>query len=343
VENIVENGTDSMAEFVDNVATLRTNSEGPFTDPQRILQEGVEDEGASEGVTDQAAARRAEAEKALERLLTDVGVDAVVPPNFFITRTLKHDARHVLPQGQTSTGSAYYISAEEVDNVLIRVDAVHEGQPISTQGSVKRKDGTRFVWGHVPPVIALRTLPDRDTVRTWPDFYISGPGRAVAELTDCGPVDSPHGYNLTDSCPLCDALDDEDAPEADVVDPRQKRAEQAIRMAFELAYAESRDATALFASDVTAKGAVRATQLHLRHIVEADMDQVVWDTAIGWADGSDSWVESLDVAEKVAVRYLREAATPSRNAVDRAVAAIQAKRAAQLLDTIESYRKAWTA
>ncbi|MPY55528.1 hypothetical protein [Streptomyces acidicola] len=33
-----------------------------------------------------------------------------------------------------------------------------------------------------------------------PEFWISGAGRKIASRTDCG-----HGYNLTDSCPGCDA------------------------------------------------------------------------------------------------------------------------------------------
>lgn len=42
-----------------------------------------------------------------------------------------------------------------------------------------------------------RTLTVRDIAR-YPEFYISGPGRAEAGRTDCG-----HGYYLTDSCPNC--------------------------------------------------------------------------------------------------------------------------------------------
>lgn len=40
-------------------------------------------------------------------------------------------------------------------------------------------------------------LTVRDITR-YPDFYIAGPGRALASQTDCG-----HGYNLTDSCTCC--------------------------------------------------------------------------------------------------------------------------------------------
>lgn len=52
-----------------------------------------------------------------------------------------------------------------------------------------------------PPaeVLAKAALTKAD-VRAWPDFFISGPGRAVASRTLC-----PHEYYLTDSCPGCDA------------------------------------------------------------------------------------------------------------------------------------------
>lgn len=48
----------------------------------------------------------------------------------------------------------------------------------------------------------LTTL-DRPTVadvRANPEYWIAGRGRELASRTDCG-----HGYNLTDSCPNCDA------------------------------------------------------------------------------------------------------------------------------------------
>lgn len=40
-------------------------------------------------------------------------------------------------------------------------------------------------------------------VRRDPQYWIAGPGHALAEATDC-----PHGYRLTDSCPGCDSEDD---------------------------------------------------------------------------------------------------------------------------------------
>jgi len=57
----------------------------------------------------------------------------------------------------------------------------------------------------VPPADVLnRTITHAD-VRAYPDYFILGPGRAVAQATDCG-----HGYRLTDSCPNCAADNDSD-------------------------------------------------------------------------------------------------------------------------------------
>lgn len=49
-----------------------------------------------------------------------------------------------------------------------------------------------------PPAHILAAPPTAQTVRAYPGYYICGPGRAVAEATDCS-----HGYRLTDSCPAC--------------------------------------------------------------------------------------------------------------------------------------------
>ncbi|MGW4114793.1 hypothetical protein ACWEFJ_28295 [Actinosynnema sp. NPDC004786] len=49
-----------------------------------------------------------------------------------------------------------------------------------------------------PPTIA--------DVRRFPEFWVSGAGHAIASRTHC-----PHGYYLTDSCPGCDADQDQAA------------------------------------------------------------------------------------------------------------------------------------
>jgi hypothetical protein len=50
-----------------------------------------------------------------------------------------------------------------------------------------------------PPADILATTPTAQTVILFPDYYINGPGRAVASTTLCD-----HGCHLTDSCPGCD-------------------------------------------------------------------------------------------------------------------------------------------
>ena len=52
--------------------------------------------------------------------------------------------------------------------------------------------------GTPPADVLARTITPAD-VKKWPYYFINGPGRAVAEQTDCD-----HGYQLTDSCPNCD-------------------------------------------------------------------------------------------------------------------------------------------
>lgn len=50
-----------------------------------------------------------------------------------------------------------------------------------------------------PPANILAKTPTAATVKAYPDYYIVGPGRKVADATLCS-----HGYRLTDSCPGCD-------------------------------------------------------------------------------------------------------------------------------------------
>ncbi|WP_280381395.1 hypothetical protein [Nocardia wallacei] len=50
-----------------------------------------------------------------------------------------------------------------------------------------------------PPADVLARPITLADLKAYPDYFISGPGRALAGRTDCG-----HGYYLTDSCPCCD-------------------------------------------------------------------------------------------------------------------------------------------
>jgi hypothetical protein len=50
----------------------------------------------------------------------------------------------------------------------------------------------------IPPADVLKRTPTPADVATYPEYYICGPGATVARQTQC-----EHGYNLTDSCPVC--------------------------------------------------------------------------------------------------------------------------------------------
>ncbi|ALG07642.1 hypothetical protein [Kibdelosporangium phytohabitans] len=54
--------------------------------------------------------------------------------------------------------------------------------------------------GGIPPVSVLARPITAADIRKWPRYFLDGPGRKLAEQTDCR-----HGYRLTDSCPCCDA------------------------------------------------------------------------------------------------------------------------------------------
>lgn len=50
-----------------------------------------------------------------------------------------------------------------------------------------------------PPPVDVLALPlTAAIVGAYPRYYIAGPGRQLAEVTDC-----EHGYRLTSSCPCC--------------------------------------------------------------------------------------------------------------------------------------------
>lgn len=49
-----------------------------------------------------------------------------------------------------------------------------------------------------PPAHVLTAPLTAQIVSDYPRYYITGRGRQVAAVTDCG-----HGYYLTDSCPIC--------------------------------------------------------------------------------------------------------------------------------------------
>jgi hypothetical protein len=50
----------------------------------------------------------------------------------------------------------------------------------------------------IPPAEVLNRTPTPADVAAYPEYYIAGSGADVARRTQC-----EHGYNLTDSCPVC--------------------------------------------------------------------------------------------------------------------------------------------
>lgn len=93
-----------------------------------------------------------------------------------------------------------------------RVRAVCSCGTVLTAWTTTRLDGqfTEHQAIERPPADVLDRAPTKQDVRDWPDFYISGPGRAVASRTAC-----PHDYRVTDSCPGCDYDQEQAANEPD--------------------------------------------------------------------------------------------------------------------------------
>lgn len=134
----------------------------------------------------------------------------------------------------------------------------------------------------------------------------------------------------------------QDAPEADVVDPRQEKAKAGIELAQDQAQQMLDEVHQAFMQDLKALGSLRATKLWARKAMQAETRVAVWDHGRDFGVGSGDWLAGLDVAEQMATVLLKDSVTPTRNAIDRALAEIQGRTAGELLDTIESFRKAWT-
>jgi hypothetical protein len=81
------------------------------------------------------------------------------------------------------------------------LDAGRDRPVISARVSTMRT-AEAFEWllgrPHLTRPDPVPEVPTVDDVRAHPAYWISGPGRLVAERTRC-----PHDYHLTDSCPCC--------------------------------------------------------------------------------------------------------------------------------------------
>lgn len=273
--------------------------------------------------------QKAEVTNAMVDLLTDVRLGTNTAPAYYVA-TFNGSRIRLVKYRQTK---------KELDQTLLLDGIVEGGSVIPVTGSdlsVGRAHSPaapklRREWGPVPPGDVLTKLPTREVLRQWPDFYINGPGCHLAAATPC-----VHLYNLTDSCPGCDADQEQDAPE---LSPEEQKMRDALELAYSTARQELNDAQRLFRSDIGLKGPVRATRLHATRAMTWETTVAVWEHAMEIGKAGSGWDRALDGAESIAFRLLRESVAPTRNAVDGALATVQGRTAESLLDTIANFRR----
>lgn len=76
------------------------------------------------------------------------------------------------------------------------------------EAALRNKFAEHLTIPRPPAELLAKDAPTVADVTAWPEFFITGPGRAIAQVTRCH-----HNYCLTSSCPGCDA-DQERAREA---------------------------------------------------------------------------------------------------------------------------------
>jgi hypothetical protein len=294
--------------------------------------------------------RQVEVTRAMVDLLAYVKVGQHSPVAYFLQTTA----------GGQSTAK-FRENKETLDALILSQEILPGGSMIPSRGSATR-GALRYEWGPVPPLELLGRVPDNWTVKSYPDFYIVGPGRALAELVPCA-----HLYNLTDSCPGCDHDEEEDATkvgptgrerdgehwnarlircqralgmsEGYKLTAVEERLRDALELAHSTAAAELADVQRAFMADVRDKGPVRATRLHAKNAMKWDTTVAVWEHAVQDGKAGGGWQGALTAAESMAIRLLRESTAPTRNAVDGALAAVQGRTAESLLDTIANFRR----
>lgn len=279
--------------------------------------------------------QKAAVTRAMVGLLTDVKLGSGRAPKFYVATF----------EGSRIGQVKYRETKSALDQTLLMDGIVEGGQPVPIRGAEARMwSKRRHEWAPVPPADVLTKLPTVDVVREWPDFYIAGPGQALASAMPC-----PHAYHLTDSCPNCDA--EQATPEQrqallEVVlgpTPTERRRETlkaALGTAYETAQQEQADVRYAFMRDIQGLGPVRATSLWARKAMAWETRVSVWGHGVDLGNAGGDWSAAVDASELMAVRLLKESVTPTRNAVDRALSEVQGRTAAELLDTIESFRKA---
>ncbi|HEV2931263.1 MAG TPA: hypothetical protein VGW74_21485 [Propionibacteriaceae bacterium] len=277
---------------------------------------------------------RAKLSEAVADLLAGLGGDQ---PRYFVQTSVKN-----------AVDRAWYLATLTELEGTLSLAGVTDVPPGAVCGA-RRLGEVTVSWGDVPPPEQLTVLPTATAVREYPEFWLTGPGRAVAGRVDCG-----HGYYLTATCPNCGA---DQGPALRRATPEQRQAlldavvgptpeerrRDALKAAVEMAHAEAQtelqDVQRAFAVDVTQLGPVRATSLWARKAMAWETKVSVWGLGVDLGNTGGDWSAAVDASEQMAVRLLKESVTPTRNAVDKALREVQGRTAAELLDTIESFRK----
>lgn len=121
---------------------------------------------------------------------------------------------------------------------------------------------------------------------------------------------------------------------------RNSALKTALVVAYENAQQEQVDVRHAFVRDIQGLGPVRATSLWARKAMAWKTRVAVWGHGVDLGNAGGDWSAAVDASEQMAVRLLKESVVPTRNAVDKALREVQGRTAAELLDTIESFRKA---
>lgn len=167
---------------------------GPFDEDGDVMTGRVE---IRPGVREYLTARVLELLRSLADGYKVSGRDGVQRPLFYL-QTTSRKVRGVTPRVD------WYATATDLADDLVSRGIVAE-EPARLVG-MDSNSRERWTWGPVPPAGELAVLPERETVIRWSHWWIQGPGHRVAERMPCA-----HGYNLTDTCPNCDADEEADA------------------------------------------------------------------------------------------------------------------------------------
>lgn len=300
---------------------------GPIDDDGYVAREpGDRDSGSI------APHKAPELTEAMVNLLHGLRPAVDGPPKFWLLTRIRQ-VREQIEQVQWFGDLGSLTEALEEVNVL----SVAQAGEVSTPT-------VRYVWGVVPDMDTVMQLPTREAVSQYPQFYVSGPGGAVAELTPC-----PHGYHLTDSCPGCDTDAEKRQELLDVVtgpteqekarEKRQASLENHIWLARNEARNAQKDNQQQFLNAIRDKGAVRAMQLHAKDAAKLDLAVRVWQKALD-VGPEYGWTVALDHAYMYALQQLRDSATAKASGrFTAALAAVNADAADELLSAIDTVRK----